>query len=240
VLVQSIRDVVFKRLLSAFPSKAAQIEHWLIGRNADGSNGGKADERIWIIPLASIGHAHADHNIRRLVIEAPANCPIRADDLSWAFNGVELGEGGDLGRLGVVEDAAFIRHYGVDLSAANWQTITPAALPEFAKRRRIEPSRRLAEAKSASERAREQHQARLAVLTALRHTGITTEVREIIVQREPFQRHGKRAEAFAPGSRFPKERLWHVALKFTEPVQGPVVLGDGRFLGLGVFAPYQK
>jgi CRISPR-associated protein Csb2 len=98
----------------------------------------------------------------------------------------------------------------------------------------------VAEAKNASERAHEEHQARTAVLTALRHAGFTLDVLDVIVQREPFQGHGARAEAFAPSSRFAKERLWHVAIKFAEPIQGPLVLGDGRFLGLGVFVPVRK
>jgi len=237
VLVESVRDAVCKKLRDAFPSKAIQIEHWLIGRNADGSNGGKAGERIRLIPLASIGRAHVDYGIRRLLVEAPANCPIRADDWAWAFNGVELGEGGNLGRVSTADDSAFLRHYGIGNAFTDWHTITPAVLRESAKRRRIEPSRRLAEAKNANERAHEQHQARLAVLAALRHSGFNLDVLDIIVQREPFQSHGARAEAFAHGSRFSKERLWHVTLKFAEPVQGPLVLGDGRFLGLGVFAP---
>lgn len=237
LLIQSIRDAAFKKLITAFPAKTAQIEHWLVGRNADGSNGGKTDERIRLIPLASIGHAHADFSIRRVFIEAPANCPIRADDLFWAFKGVELGEDGSLGRLSAADDSIFSRHYGIAQAATDWKTITPAVLPESAKRRRIEPSRRSAEAKSASERAHEQHQARLAVLAALRHAGYNLDVLDIVVQREPLQSHGARAEAFAPGTRFAKERLWHVSLKFANPVQGPLVLGDGRFLGLGVFAP---
>lgn len=237
LLIQSIRDAVFKKLVAAFPAKQAQIEHWLIGRNEDGSNGGKADERIRLIPLPSIGHAHVDHQIRRVLVEAPANCPIRADDLSWACNGVELGEGDNLSRLAASEEDSFVGHFGIGRAAAHWQTLTPAALPESAKRRRIEPTRRVAEAKGASERAREQQQARLAVLTALRHAGSNLDVVDVVVQREPFQSHGARAEAFAPNTRFSKERLWHVAITFVEPVQGPLVLGDGRFLGLGVFAP---
>lgn len=237
LLIRSVRDAVCKKLVTAFSTKTAQIEHWLIGRNADGSNGGKADERIRLIPLASIGHAHADYGIRRVFIESPANCPIRADDLFWAFNGVELGEEPNLSRLSVSEDGSFFRHYGVGYAATGWQTITPAALPDSAKRRRIEPSRRLAEPKDASERAHEQEQARVAVLTALRHAGFNLDVLDIVVQREPFQSHGARAEGFAPGTRFAKERLWHVAITFAESIQGPLVLGDGRFLGLGVFAP---
>lgn len=238
VLTESIRDAACEKLLSAFPANAAQIGHWLIGRKADGSNGGNPDERIRIIPLASVGHAHADHGVRRVLVLAPANCPIRRDDLFWAFNGVELGNGGESGRVSSAEDVTFLKHYGIGHAAADWQTITPAALPETAKRRRIEPSRRLAEAKTASERALEQERARAAVLTALRHAGLRLNVLEIVVQREPFQSHGARADGFAPGTRFAKERLWHVAIRFAEPVQGPLVLGDGRFLGLGVFAPY--
>lgn len=237
VFVQTIRDAANARLLNAYPSKATLIDHWLIGRKADGSNGGKSDERIRIIPIPSIGHAHADHAIRRVLLEIPASCPLRADDLNWAFNGAELGQNGELGRLTLADDMAFLEHFGVSKEATVWQTVTPAALPESASRRRIEPSRKLEEAKNATERAHEQQQARTAVLTALRHAGIKAAVLDIIVQREPFQTHGERAEAFAPSTRFAKERLWHVAIEFSNAVQGPLVVGDGRFLGLGVFAP---
>jgi CRISPR-associated protein Csb2 len=57
------------------------------------------------------------------------------------------------------------------------------------------------------------------------------------VQREPFEAHGARAERFAEGTRFVKESLWHVELELDREIEGPLVLGDGRFLGLGVMAP---
>lgn len=237
IFVQTIRDTVYDRLLKAFPTKIAVIDHWLIGRQADGSNGGKSEERIRIIPIPSIGHAHADHGIRRVLIEIPASCPLRADDLNWAFNGAELGQNGELGRLTLADDMAFLEHFGVGKEATIWQSITPAALSESARRRRIEPSRKLEEAKNATERAQEQKQACLAVLTALRHAGIKAEVLDIIVQREPFQTHGERAEAFAAGTRFAKERLWHVSIQFRDAISGPLTLGDGRFLGLGLMSP---
>ena len=61
----------------------------------------------------------------------------------------------------------------------------------------------------------------------------------IRVQREPFEANGHRVEAFAVGTRFPKERLWHIEITFRDAVTGPLVIGDGRFLGLGVMAPTQ-
>jgi CRISPR-associated protein Csb2 len=57
------------------------------------------------------------------------------------------------------------------------------------------------------------------------------------VQRAPFEAKGTRAEVFAPGTRFAKERLWHVEMTFAEAMHGPLILGDGRYLGLGLMAP---
>ena len=78
-----------------------------------------------------------------------------------------------------------------------WRTITPAALPQTAARRRIDP-RRLrdpAEQKGAPERAEEQGQAASAVIQAMRHAGVTVAVAAIRVQREPFTGRGERAES---------------------------------------------
>ena len=44
-------------------------------------------------------------------------------------------------------------------------------------------------------------------------------------------------ESFAPGSRFPARSLWHVEIEFPAPVEGPLVIGNGRFCGLGLMAP---
>ena len=62
----------------------------------------------------------------------------------------------------------------------------------------------------------------------------------IRVQREPFEANGERVETFSPGTRFSKERLWHVEVVFQEPVSGPLVIGDGRYTGLGILAPVRN
>jgi CRISPR-associated protein Csb2 len=78
------------------------------------------------------------------------------------------------------------------------------------------------------------------VLNALRHADVREHPIGIEVQREPFDLKGARAERFAAGTRFAKERLWHVRLRFGAAIEGPLVLGDGRFLGLGVMAPVRE
>lgn len=130
-------------------------------------------------------------------------------------------------------------HFGLgdDRRYRVWRTVTPAALPEDARRRRIDPGRKRAEAKAGRERAEEQARAAAAVCQALRHAGVRASVEAIRVQREPFVRNGERVESFAAATRFDKHRLWHVEITFSESLSGPLVIGDGRFLGLGVMAP---
>src|SRR5690606_8693933 len=99
------------------------------------------------------------------------------------------------------------------------------------------PTRKLRDAKGGIERAREIANSRAAVVQALRHAGIRTRVDAVRLQREPFGAAGSRVEPFAEGTRFEKERLWHVELSFTAPITGALLIGDGRFLGLGLMAP---
>ncbi|MGH6841238.1 MAG: type I-G CRISPR-associated protein Csb2, partial [Methylocella sp.] len=137
-------------------------------------------------------------------------------------------------------DGTMLAHYGIRGVARLWQTITPAALPERAARRRIDPARMGEEAKGGAERLREHAAAEWAVRQALRHAGIGASVETIRVQREPFESKGLRAEAFAKGIRFIKERLWHAEVGFSRPIAGPVLIGDGRYLGLGLMAPVRR
>lgn len=247
-LTLSVRDKAVDRLTTTLSQRTAELKRVLIGRDATDAD--KA-ARVRIVPLPSIGHHHADRSIRRVLVEVPPNCPIGADDIAWAFSGLaieagevdtETGEITGETRLVPAEERTMLRHYGVDTTERHrqWRSVTPAALPETAKRRRIDPRHLREEAKDGRERAREQNIASTAVLHALRHAGIDAQVSTIRVQREPFDAKGSRAEAFATETRFAKERLWHIEIVFAEPVAGPLLLGDGRYLGLGLMAPVQN
>ena len=230
-LLVGLRDAAARRLQEALPPKSAMIERLIVGRGAGGQD---MVQRIRIIPVPSIGTEHTVPSIRRILVEVPSDCPIRVDDLKWAFGGLQpydlqTGEVW-VGSLVSTEDSQMASRFM--RQARTFQTTTPAALPGVHRRRLG-----IADEKSASERSREEALASGAVVQALRHAGVRVRPTDIRVQREPLQRRGVRAELFAAGSRFSKHALWHVELRFAEPISGPLIIGDGRFCGLGLMEP---
>lgn len=247
-LVQTLRDGACARLEKHFNGSCV-VEKVLIGRNAT-----EADKalRIRIIPLPSIGHVHADPGIRRVLVEVPPDCPIRADDVAWGFAGMEVTAPALDEKTGEIlsspvelvkaDDNSMLAHYGVaeERAARLWRSVTPLALTEDAKRRRIDPAKLWEAAKGGKERAEEQQRACHAVTQALRHAGQLKKVAGVRVQREPYDAKGERAETFASGTRFSKHQLWHAEIEFAAPIAGPLLLGDGRYLGLGLMAPVRR
>lgn len=233
VLVVRLRDAAVEQLKGALPAHAPEIERVLVGRKPDGTNDGPTTARVRIVPLPSIGHPHADRAIRRVAVEVPAECPLRADDVHWAFSGLEpfVPDTGEL--LGVVmtptEDEGMLARYGIVEGSGwrTWRSVTPVVLPGFLRA-------------GTMGRVETQAHATAAVARALRHAGHRLVPETIRVQHEPFDGRGERAEAFASGTRFARDRLWHVEITFSEPIRGPLVIGDGRFLGLGVMRPVER
>jgi len=242
-LVKCVRDAAANRLIDALPDKKDAVERVLIGRGAT-----EADKtaRVRILPLPSIGHHHADRAIRRMLVEIPPNCPIRCEDVEWAFSGlapeIDTETGEVLLDLVSATESKMLQRYGVDETRADrcWRTVTPMVLPEAAARRRIDRRRTREEVKGGAERIVEQSRAAGAVLQALRHAGVRSRVSVVRVQREPFEANGSRVEAFAEGIRFAKGRFWHMEINFAEAVSGPMIVGDGRYMGLGLMAPVRR
>ncbi|HZT94492.1 MAG TPA: type I-U CRISPR-associated protein Csb2 [Gaiellaceae bacterium] len=232
-LVVRLRDAAVARLENALPQRKAEVARVLIGRKPDGTNDGPTGARVRIVPLPSIGHPQADRDIRRVLVEVPAQCPLRADDVWWAFSGLQLFDPVTGELLGAVltsaTDESMLRWYGIADAGSwrTWRSVTPVALPPVRRPR-------------ADERARRQAHAAAAVVQALRHAGLRSSPETVRVQREPFESKGVGAESFATRTRFTRDRLWHVEVTFPEPIHGPLVIGDGRFLGLGVLRPVDR
>lgn len=253
-LVQKLRDSAVAKLTQKNLTKyfeAVTVNKVLIGRDATETD--KA-LRVRIVPLPSIGHAQVDRSIRRVLVEVPPDCPIRADDMAWAFTGlvtashginVETGEIAaddySIEELVSAEDDSQLKYYGIGAEAISsrlWRSVTPLALPTA--RRRVDPTHVKEQAKNGGERQIENRSAIHEVMQALRHVGLRHRAANVRVQREPFDAKGERAETFATGTRFSKHQLWHVEIEFFEAVSGPLVLGNGRYGGLGLMAPVQR
>lgn len=242
-LVTTVRDNAVQRLIKSLPDHEPEIMRTLIGRTVDGEHAGPTSARVRIIPLPSIGHEKTSQEIRRILVEIPGSCPLRTDDVIWAFSGQSLDLHGRVVDLVRSQFQRQLEHYGVTSGPSrHWQTVTPMALTT-ASRRRIESNRRKRQQKDlkgAGERRFEHEIASSAVRHALRHAGIDAKVRSIRVQREPFDQPGTRVEPFAEGTRFSKRALWHVEVELESPTTGPLIIGDGRFCGLGLMKPVQR
>ncbi len=220
-LILRIRDLAVARLSAALDRKD-DILAVLVGRRPGEPLRVPTALRARLVPLPSIGHEHTDPAIRRLLVEIPQGGPLSPLDLRWAFSGLEID-----GRVLVdTQDTKMLAHY--TRASRRWQSMTPLALPTL----RRSGSR----AKGAPERLLNESRAQEAVRHALRHAGLSAQALTIEVQREPLVPAGAAANDVTAG-RFSSARLWHVDILFADQVEGPIVLGDGRFLGLGLMRP---
>jgi CRISPR-associated protein Csb2 len=237
-IVEQIRDWII-RLLT--PHHAAHLlEKFVLGR---GANEYDKRRRIRIISLPSIGAAHADHQIRRVLVEIPADCPVPGDDIKWALSGIDLSVDLATGEIGGHQGAILtpsherkmLRHYGIggndNLVATQWRTITPIALSNICSSRSEQSGR--------NKISNLQRQG-LALRQALRHVGINQKLDTVRLQKEPFEATGLRAEWFSHGDRFPGNQLFHAEITFSTALTGPMVLGNGRYIGLGLMAPIPR
>jgi CRISPR-associated protein Csb2 len=233
-VAEGVRDGAAKRLLAVMPSSASLIERFLIGRGASADD---RVRRVRITPMPTIGHPNASPSIRRIMVEVPPDCPMPLRDLAWAFAGLSLDridpETGEVVETVLVptEDLRMAKHYGLDAQARRWRSVTPVALPH-------PPGR----GGTGAQRADTEASAAAALAAALRHAGVERRAVELRIQREPFHAKGQPAETFLTGGQATRftGRLRHVEVGFDSPVAGPLLIGDGRFVGLGLMRPVRE
>lgn len=242
-LVEALRDQARHRLQSALHTTTSEtIKQILTGHETNTDDARPANLRVRLIPLPSIGHPDADHDIRRVLVEVPVGCPIRSDDINWAFIGQEINHPVYGKPLDVTptEASDMLRHYGVDQGSYIWRSVTPVVLPGYTTLMRTKSPRVDNTAKSGADRLEDHKKTASAVASALWQAHVRSHPVTIRVQREPFDTNGRRAETFASDTCFDKWCLWHVEVCFSKPISGPLVIGAGRDLGLGVMAPVRR
>lgn len=231
-LAEQVRDLLAEGLAGFVDRKV--IERVVIGRAA-----GEVEKalRLRIVPLPSIGFEHADRAIRRVLIEVPPDCPISVREIEWAAGMVQLTMGDardasahDHSQLLRAADRAMLTHYGIGDAgvavARVWRTVTPAVLSVPGRRLQPEGGREAREAAAGH-----------ATRQAARHAGISAPIEAVRVQREPFDPRGTATKDFLVPSRFACRNLHHAEITFRHSCAGPIVIGDGRYLGLGLMQP---
>lgn len=182
-------------------------------------------ERFSYLPLATIGHEHADGMIRRLLIAEPYGGS--GEYARWVQNRLHSAtlKDEDGNERGVLLDL-WRRNSGQMLGryvgqGTSWSTVTPIILPGFDDG--------------------SYDKAEKLLYIAFRQAGIPEgSVADITMRKAPFW----------PGSQHPRRYFlpdylrgrpgWHVRLVFRETVSGPLSVGAGRHIGLGIFAHSDK
>lgn len=204
------------------------LETFVAGHAPPGAN---LLPRFSYIPLPSIGHQHADQRIRRVMIAAPAGCESWLDHLTNLISGAALRPTPET-QMPYPPTVVHVRGDSVARcytgSSKVWHSVTPVILPGHndkspAKTRKL-------------------------IAKALLQSGIS--------QPCEFE--------FSPYSRFPKSLtahkynrngeptgyVWpdhllrlsavHLKLEFETDYTGPLLIGAGRHMGLGLFAPESR
>jgi CRISPR-associated protein Csb2 len=189
----------------------------LSGHARDGSPSTR--DHVAFLPLAFVGHRHADGGIKGFAISPPRGCG--GDDRVHVLRAAGRLRQLRLGPLGVCEvvpagDRAMIHSLRVEAyegPSRSWSTVTPMVLDRFCGEG---PGREAA-----------------VVAAACRRIGLP-EPASVEVSRYSRLRGVPASPEFAarprPGA--PGRPLRHVWLMFDRPVRGPILLGAGRYLGL--------
>lgn len=181
----------------------------------------KTSHRFSYLPLPTIGHEYADGMIRRLVVVEPFGSD--GAQARWAerrLRGAILRDREER-DCGVLLDLwrsssrrILDKYVGENRS---WSTVTPVVLPGFDDGKQIKAEK--------------------LVLKAAARAGLASGVIEhLALRKAPFWPGSQHAHHyFAPEylAQFPR---WHVWMQLRKPIAGPLAIGAGRHVGLGLFA----
>ena len=234
----TLRKAIFRYATDPLPEG-------LSGHLPDGSPSGKP--HVAFLALPWVGHPHADGRLMGMAVAAPESLDgesrralLRAVG-SWERAASPLRM--TFGRQGVLElerppgasALVTLRPQIWRRTSRYWVSATPVALPTH-------PGRLTGG--SASARGAAWHRAEQAVVDSCRHVGLPDPA-DVVVSLDPF------IIGALPAFRFPAfhqrgregkpvaRRLVHVSITFDQSVEGPLLLGSGRYVGLGLMRSLQ-
>lgn len=253
----STRTAEVARVLRAatFAYAEEPIPEGLSGHRADGTP--SSSPHVAFLPLPHVGHEHADGRLMGIAIAMPESLNaesrqslVRAIGL-WELRETRPGDPRGfipalplkLGKNGVLRLTRQTKPSGLvalrprvwSRTSRRWVSATPIALPTHPG-----PLGR----GTAAARAKAWAKAEQAVAASCRHVGLP-EPERVVVSIEPFIQGAHPARQFpafrqgATHGRGVARRQVHTSVTFAEPVSGPLVLGAGRYAGLGLMRPVE-
>ena len=244
----SMRVVELARVMRAAVLHYAEdpIPEEISGHSPEGKP--MAGPHVAFLPLPYVGYEHADGRLIGIALSVPRSVgdatrravfrAIGAWEKAVAPPGplkLTLGAQGDVDmyRLRGAAERVSLRPGVWRRSSLRWVSATPIALPRH-------PGR--LSGGSAAARAKAWALAESAVATACEHVGLP-EPSAVEVSLNPFIVGARPATRFpvfghnGRGGKPVRRQLVHASLTFQHPVEGPLILGAGRFLGLGLMRP---
>jgi CRISPR-associated protein Csb2 len=173
------------------------------------------DCRFAYVPVPTLAPAGRDNDIRRvMLIQCRANT--KADSLVRRLSNVSLSGKARLRLIDNPDIDGVIKRYTE--ATERWATVTPIVLPGHLNGRGLE-----------------RRQTKL-VVKSLVHAGILTPISEIHLQADPIFPGAERAGRYRVPEYLRQFTKTHAIITFSEPIVGPVVIGAGRYVGLGLMA----
>ncbi len=212
-----------------------RIPELLSGHAANGDASSKA--HVAFIPLSDIGGPFSDGFLRGVAVlfphEAPSHELVDVRRILRAFIDSDNGGGAlHFGRSGSwrLSPAAGETIHALDLTrytepSRMWGSVTPVALERYPKNESEIATLLLSMLDNAGVPA-----------SVVRHADARFAITESSQFRGAPTIRAARL-ALAPDSRYRSKRFVHLCVRFGEPVHGPLVLGAGKFRGLGLMHP---
>ncbi|MFZ4071638.1 MAG: type I-G CRISPR-associated protein Csb2 [Caulobacterales bacterium] len=227
---------LLKAVMSGYGRAGFALPEWVSGHRPDGAP--SAEPHLAVAPLAFVGWEHGDGQLLGFALVPPAGrCAFEhdADFRRALFAVTEHADGRRLIELGGTNlklaitldaDKASLDPRRYLRSARVWATATPLVLPRHMKNGGPDQVAEL-------------------IADACAHIGLPRPVRAIAHKHAAITgAPSARPSAGAPrwtGWRVPEQLasrpLTHAVVEFAEPVTGPVLIGAGRFCGLGLCLP---
>jgi CRISPR-associated protein Csb2 len=244
VRAADVARTVRKALMEAHGPDAPEI---LSGHRAPGAPSERP--HLAYVPLPFVGHERADGSILGVALVLPRDASReerlavhraldtwerreRAGDEDRARVPVCLERGGEIGLVRLDEEAtqATLRPSTWCHEATSWSSATPVALDKNPGDLR---------ARDPEEEAAAHAEAEESIALACTRIGLPRPARVTVVPAAPLAgadkaRHFPPFQTGKPGQR---RVLVHATLVFDVPVKGPILLGAGRYFGLGLFRP---